>query len=103
MIFLLNYLPYFVLIVFTILAMWLITKKKYKLGWAVCIIGALLMLTLANAVSYTPKGQPERTQLEQFEAEELEMQDNLSKPDNNSAARQERIEARKEYIEKVKP
>lgn len=103
MVMLWNYLPYLVLLAFSFATWWLLCKQKFKWGFGIFAVGAFLFWLLMASVSYTPKGEPQRTQLEQFEAEELEMQDNLSKPDNASAARQERVEARKEYVEKVKP
>lgn len=102
MVMLWNYLPYLILIVFTIIAMALVNAKKYRLGYVALFIGVILTWFLSVTTSYTPKGEPKRTQLEQFEAEELEMQDRLSKPDNNSEFRKERAEARKQYEEKVK-
>lgn len=74
-------------------------------SWPFKILTIMLTLALAiliNAPSYLPKpGQPERTQLEQFEQEELEMQDSLRKPAKTDAQREEALNKKLNAVEQA--
>lgn len=94
MVLLLNYLPWLIFIA-ALIALY----KKW--AWAgIGLLIVLILITLAQP-SYLPKGQPQRTQLEQFEAEELEMQDRLRKNELSPAERGEHINSRLDAIDKL--
>jgi hypothetical protein len=95
MVLLLNYLPWLFLIA-ALVALW---KKR---PWTFVILVALMFVITLATPSYMPKpGQPQRTQLEQFEAEELEMQDRLRKNELSQQERGEHINGRLDAIDKL--
>lgn len=95
MVLLLNYLP----AILFIAALAALYHKWTKTG--VGLILAIIVLTLAQP-SYLPKGQPQRTQLEQFEVEELEMQDSLRAPALDAKAREERFHGTFNAVEEIR-
>lgn len=100
MIFLLNH-AWIIIFFLTLLAVYKARRKPKLASW-ITFAGIVAILTLAAITpSYMPKGVVQRVEVEQFETVEVEMQDKLLKPDTSSEFRKERIEARKEYNEKV--
>jgi glutamine amidotransferase-like uncharacterized protein len=102
MVFLLNYLPQIIFLA-GLIALYVAWKKKSAKAAAIVAVVVFAILLTLSAVqpSYLPKGTPQRTQLEQFEAEELEMQDRLRKNELNPAERGAHINNRLNVIDKL--
>lgn len=102
MVLLLNFIPTLILLAWLIAIYQSYKRKSWSFfKWASIATLALTMLYVAAQPSYFPKGQPQRTQLEQFEAEELEMQDRLRKNELSPAERGEHINSRLDAIDKL--
>lgn len=100
MVLLLNYLSWLVGILALYMA-WKARKFSKQLVAIILAVAIVALFAIQASVSYTPKGQPQRTQLEQFEAEELEMQDRLRKNELSPAERGEHINSRLDAIDKL--